>query len=140
MKLAPKVRKRLLISFLLVVLGLGALVCIAYWHSPTRGLPYHDSFADSKAEEWHAFGGTWEVVNGSMRNDSDERGAKLLTGSTRWQNYSIEADVMLLGLGGDAGLIVRSSDEEEGVDAYNGYYAGLRTIDNSLALGRAGYG
>jgi len=79
-------------------------------------------------------------MNGSMRNDSDERGAKLLTGSPYWQNYSIEADVMLLGGGGDAGLIVRSSDEEEGVDAYTGYYAGLRDRDNALVLGRAGHG
>ena len=108
--------------------------------NPNRGLPYRDSFAARKADEWKAFGGTWEVLNGSMRNDSDERGAKLLTGSPEWQNYSIDADVMLLGLGGDAGLIVRSSDEEEGVDAYTGYYAGLRTADNTLVLGRAGHG
>jgi signal transduction histidine kinase len=47
---------------------------------------------------------------------------------------------MLLGLGGDAGLVIRSSREEEGVDAYHGYYAGLRTVDDTLALGRADYG
>jgi hypothetical protein len=75
-----------------------------------------------------------------MRNNSDERGAKLLTGSPQWSDYSVEADVMLLGLGGDAGLVIRSSGEEEGVDAYHGYYAGLRTIDDALAFGRADYG
>jgi signal transduction histidine kinase len=141
MSFAPRMRRHVLISLSLIGLLIATALCLfAYWRSPGRGLPYHDSFAAAKAEEWKALGGTWEVVNGSMRNDSDERGAKLLTGSTHWQNYSIEADVMLLGLGGDAGLIVRSSNEEQGVDAYNGYYAGLRTIDNSLALGRAGYG
>jgi signal transduction histidine kinase len=111
-----------------------------YLRSPNRGLPYSDSFVAGKADEWKAFGGTWELMNGSMRNDSDERGAKLLTGSEKWQNYSIEADVMLLGAGGDAGLVVRSSDEEEGVDAYTGYYAGLRNLDNMLVIGRAGHG
>ena len=119
---------------------LGLVSLIAYWRSPGRGLPYHDSFTAAKAEEWRALGGTWEIVHGSIRNDSDERGAKLLTGSTHWQNYSIDADIMLLGLSGDAGLIARSSHEEEGVDAYDGYYAGIRTIDNALTLGRAGYG
>jgi signal transduction histidine kinase len=94
----------------------------------------------ARTEEWKAFGGSWELTNGSMRNDSDERGAKLLMGSPFWQNYSVEADVMLLGTGGDAGLIIRSSDEEEGVDAYTGYYAGLRDLDNSMVLGRAGHG
>ncbi len=129
-------------AFILAAVAL-ALVCSGaykYWHSPARGLPYVDSFAAGKAEEWKAFGGTWELSHGSMRNASDERGAKLVTGSVDWQNYSIEADMMLLGLGGDAGLLVRSSHEEEGVDAYEGYYAGLRTVDNALTLGRAGYG
>lgn len=126
-----------LICALLALAGVGLR---AYLRSPTRGLPYHDSFAQSSADEWQAFGGTWEIVKGSMRNDSDERGAKLLTGSHYWRNYLIEADVMLLSSGGDAGLIIRSSDEEQGVDAYTGYYAGLRSRDNSLVLGRAAHG
>jgi len=126
-----------LICALLALAGFGLR---AYLHSPNRGLPYHDSFAQSTADEWQAFGGTWEIVKGSMRNDSDERGAKLLTGSHYWRNYLIEADVMLLSEGGDAGLIIRSSDEEQGVDAYTGYYAGLRSRDNALVLGRAGHG
>jgi len=109
-------------------------------HDPAHGLPYHDSFANGSAREWKALGGTWEVVNGAMRNDSDERGAKLITGSARWRDYSIEADIMLLGPDSDAGLILRSNDEEEGVDAYTGYYAGLRSLDNSLVLGHAEQG
>lgn len=120
-----------------------AVVLAAVWlhhHSPSKGLPYRDTFSEGRADEWKAFGGTWELASGTMRNDSDERGAKLLTGSTRWRDYSIEADIMLLGLGGDAGLVIRSSGEEEGVDAYHGYYAGLRSIDDVLAVGRADYG
>lgn len=128
---------------ILLVCTLATLAAVglrAYLRSSTRGLPYHDSFAQDSADEWQAFGGTWDVVKGSMRNDSDERGAKLLTGSHYWRNYLIEADVMLLSSGGDAGLIIRSSDEEQGVDAYSGYYAGLRSLDNALVLGRAGHG
>ena len=120
-----------------VFLALASIGLRAYLHNPRRGLPYRDSFARGRAEEWKAFGGTWELVNGMMRNDSDERGAKLLSGSPYWRDYAIEADVYLLGNSGDAGLIIRSSNEEEGVNAYTGYYAGVRTIDNSLVLGRA---
>jgi Histidine kinase len=141
LNVSRKGRRRIVVASLVCALVmLGTFLLIAYWRSPNRGLPYHDSFAAGNADEWKAFGGTWELVKGSMRNDSDERGAKLLSGSPYWQNYSIEADVMLLGLGGDAGLIVRSSDEEEGVDAYSGYYAGLRSLDNALVMGRAGHG
>src|SRR5216683_1200880 len=135
-----KYRRLIFIVLLACLLVAGFFGFYEYHQKLNRGLPYHDSFATGKAEEWKALGGTWELMNGSMRNDSDERGAKLLTGSAQWQNYSIEADVMLLGEGGNAGLILRSSDEEEGVDAYTGYYAGLRNLDNSLVLGRAGHG
>lgn len=127
------------VGFLTAVLAVVALLAF-YRRSPHRGLPYHDSFAENSATEWKAFGGTWSAGNGVMRNDSDERGAKLVTGSKRWRDYSIEADVMVLGTNSDAGLLVRTSDEEEGVDAYTGYYAGIRSLDNSLVLGRAGHG
>ena len=130
----------MLAAGLLGLMLIATLLVIAYQRNPLRGLPYHDSFASDVAREWKAFGGTWAVSSGTMRNDSDERGAKLTTGSSRWKDYSVEADVMVLGAGGDAGLIVRTSDEEEGVDAYTGYYAGIRSLDNSLVLGRAGHG
>jgi signal transduction histidine kinase len=129
-----------LISLAAAGLAVAGVICYSFRHSPTYKLPYHDSFADGKAGEWKAFGGTWEVADGAMRNDSDERGAKLITGSPYWHNYSIEADVSLLGADGDAGLVLRSSDEEQGVDSYSGYYAGIRSLDNSLVLGRANHG
>lgn len=87
------------------MLVLSAAICfalslpgvLAYVHVRGRGLPYRDSFTKEKADEWKALGGTWELAGGSMGNDSAERDAKLLTGSPRWTDYSIEADVMLLG-------------------------------------------
>lgn len=135
--------KRLHVSGWQILIGstLGLLILVfgfrAYLQGPSHGLPYRDSFAASKADEWTALGGTWELVNGTMRNDSGERGAKLLAGSPYWRDYSIEADVYLLGSSGDAGLILRSSNEEKGVNSYSGYYAGLRTLDNTLVFGRA---
>jgi signal transduction histidine kinase len=133
-------RHALIASFVCAALMAVVFGFHAYLVSPSRGLPDRDAFSQKHADDWDAFGGTWEVTGGSVRNDSDERGAKLMTGSRYWNNYSIEADVMLLGADGDAGLVVRSSNEEQGVDAYNGYYAGLRSYDNRLVLGRAQYG
>ncbi|MGH9583230.1 MAG: family 16 glycoside hydrolase, partial [Bryobacteraceae bacterium] len=120
-------------------IGLSGAAVFRYYTSPTRGLPYAASFVSRGAERWSTFGGTWEVAGGSMRNDSDDRGAKLLMGSRYWRNYTIDADVQLLGLG-DAGIIARATQAELGVDSYSGYYAGLRTMDNSLVLGRADHG
>ena len=138
-------RRRAVVRYMVLALTLLGLALFAvglrsYLRNPTRGLPYADAFTSGKADEWRAYGGTWEVVKGAMRNDSDERGAKLLTGSSYWHNYSVEADIMLIGDSGDAGLLIRSSKEEEGVDSYSGYYSGLRKLDDSLVLGRADHG
>jgi signal transduction histidine kinase len=124
-------------SILCILVGVLFVARLELLHSPSHGLPYRDSFGSGKADEWKAFGGTWELVNGAMHNESDERGAKLVTGSPYWHNYSIESDIYLLGVRGDAGLVIRLGNEEEGVNAYSGYYAGIRTSDNSVVLGRA---
>jgi len=134
-------------SATLVIGAVAVLVLIAiglwlrWYSSPTsRQAIYHDSFRLDKQDDWEPFGGAWEIVDGAMLNNSDERGAKLMTGDRRLKNYVIEADVQLLGQYGDGGLIIRATNEEEGVDAYDGYYAGIRDLDNTLILGRAGYG
>ena len=99
-----------------------------------------DSSKSSPRKHWEAFGGTWQVVNGTMQNIADDRGAKLMNGSRKWHNYMIEADVQLLGETGDAGFVIRATQEEIGVDSYHGYFAGLRDLDDTLILGRADYG
>jgi signal transduction histidine kinase len=106
---------------------------------------FHDDFSrDSNGRlrqaGWQAFGGTWQVVDGAMRNIADDRGAKLMNGNARWHNYQVEADVQMLGETGDAGFVIRASQEEVGVDSYHGYFAGLRDLDETLILGRADYG
>ncbi len=142
---AKRSRSRLMTVFVAVLIVCGTLGALWFslrlYSSRAAQQPlYHDSFRLEKQEEWQPFGGAWEIVDGAMRNNSDERGAKLMNGNVRWKDYVIEADVQLLGQYGDGGLIIRGSNEEEGVDAYDGYYAGIRDLDNTLILGRAGYG
>jgi signal transduction histidine kinase len=121
------------------VVLLAAGIAAWRWFAATRPY-YRDDFAQSRADEWRAVGGAWHLTHGAMHNDSDERGAKMLTGSYRWRDYRLQADVELLGEGGDAGVVVRSNDEEPGVDAYNGYYVGVRMYDSSLVIGRSDHG
>ena len=129
----------------LAMIAIAALIAIAtivfaarrHW-SLARQYP-QDSNLERRAD-WQPFGGAWQFVDGAMLNNSDERGAKLMNGDVQLTNYLIEADVQLLGQYGDAGLIVRANKEEVGVDAYNGFYAGLRDLDNTLILGQASFG
>jgi len=89
--------------------------------------------------QWAAYDGNWNVHGGVMVNESNERGAKLITGSPFWADYALDADIAL-NSSGDAGMIARVSDAEPGVDAYSGIYGGLRVRDKALVLGVADHG
>jgi len=78
----------------------------------------------------------WRAAQGTLRNESDEPGAKLMTGSLWWKNYTLTTDIEVLIQHGHPGVSLRSSDEECGVDSYTGYYVGRRSIvgSNNTAL------
>ena len=107
--------------------------------SQCEALPYHDAFALGRAREWTPIGGFWRVQDGAVINGSDAAGSKLLMGSPKWTDYQITTTLRLLAHGGDVGVVVRVSEAEIGVNAYRGYYVGLRSNDAALVLGRANY-
>jgi hypothetical protein len=127
---------------LLVSAGIGAAVSagVLKWQRlPSRGLPYSDQFATGSYSEWTAYDGNWNARSGVMINESNERGAKLITGSPYWTDYALDADISLNSTG-DAGVIARVSDAEPGVDSYSGIYGGLRMRDEVVVLGVADHG
>jgi signal transduction histidine kinase len=126
-------------AVLACVIGCAAIALAVAFHNKAS-LPYHDSFASNSASEWIPLGGSWEVNNGAVNNRSDERGAKLISGSMAWADYQLDTDLKLIGHEGDVGVIVRIADEERGVDSYRGYYIGLRSADSALVIGRADHG
>lgn len=95
--------------------------------------------ATDRMDKWESYGGVWALEDGVFDNNSDERGAKLMSGSSDWTDVSLSADVRMDQEGGDAGLMIRSNNEDLGVDAYNGYYAGLRASEGALIGGRSNY-
>ena len=125
---------------LILYLGVAAIAVIAvigggllYRSRSGYGLPYYALFTPDAEDHWAALGGTWEVVDGAMRNDSNDRGAKLLTGSPNWKDYVVEGDVQLLG-SGSVGVLARVRDAELGENSQRAYFAGVRTNDG-LVLG-----
>src|SRR6266568_724953 len=89
-----------------LILSFLAIAEFVYLRGPRRGLPYRDSFAQGHAGEWMAYGGAWNLLRQGIENDSNEPGAKLVTGSPYWKDYRLDVDVQLLG-DGDAGAILR---------------------------------
>jgi signal transduction histidine kinase len=126
------------LGFVLAVIA--TVACGLCYRTLRASHPSIASFQPDNTQGWTPYGGSWKIFNGSMQNDSEERGAKLMNGSPDWTDYAVEADIQILGPYGDAGILLRSSGEEEGVDAYHGYYAFLRNMNDTLTIGRADYG
>jgi signal transduction histidine kinase len=122
-----------------VVVAVAALTTAFLCHRATA-FPYRDTFANNQAGEWTPLGGAWQLSDGVVYNRSDERGAKLVSGSPEWTNYQLSAELKLIGHQGDVGVIVRLGEEERGIDSYRGYYIGLRANDSALLIGRADHG
>ena len=137
-------KRRLVLSIVIAAVAVFALAAaVSAWigarraHSPWT---YAFPVGPSAMKAWLPLGGTWEMLNGAIHNGSNDRGAKLVSGSTRWSDYAVRGDLHFDSDHGDMGLVIRSNDEEEGVDAYRGYYAGLRVNDGALVIGKADYG
>jgi len=92
------------------------------------------------SDAWNALGGSWAADASGIENSSEERGAKLVARGGMWKNLQIDADMQIEEPFAEAGFIIRTTAEEEGVDAYHGYFAGIRTMDSSIELGRADFG
>jgi signal transduction histidine kinase len=127
----------------IAILAATVLSLLVWWFWQRHNHPSAPAFSSVSSDlssGWTPFGGAWRSSGQSIYGDSEDRGPKIMDGSPQWANYFVEADVRLLGSYGDAGLMIRSSGEEEGVDSYHGYFAGIRNMDNSFIFGRADFG
>ena len=130
-----------MLACLLVAAVSGAVFFASVYARPRQRLsPLPSSNDYSQTNAWIALGGAWTATSAEIQNDSEERGAKLMTRLGSWDDYQVQADVKIADPYGEAGFIIRSSGEEEGVDAYHGYFAGLRLMDAAIEFGRTDYG
>jgi hypothetical protein len=93
---------------------------------------------------WTPITGRWSSAAGIITNANYGRGDMMIASHSEGADYKISADIRfdLLFAGtnrGDAGLVIRTTDPEPGVDSYQGYYAGLRPDDQTVVLGRASF-
>lgn len=93
---------------------------------------------------WQTISGNWTEHADALSNSNYGRGDMLIAQHSKGADYRISADIRFDLLFsethyGDAGLVIRATDPEQGVDSYRGYYAGLRPDEQTLILGRASY-
>jgi signal transduction histidine kinase len=129
---------------ILAIVAASAAILFASWfqsrHAASAVPPHTYALARGASAEWKPLGGKWRFADGVIRNDSPFRGAKIVTGSSRWRDYTLHADVRYVGEGADMGVMIRSNNEVEGVDTYNGYFIGFRTVDDTIVIGRSNFG
>ncbi|MFC6646298.1 sensor histidine kinase [Granulicella cerasi] len=119
-----------------VAYDLGALIALAV------ALIAFQHFRDhtDPRSAWTAYSGTWKQDNALTVNFTEERDAKFVHTNSQVSDFVLDTDLIVSESDGDAGVIFRSSGEEVGVDAFHGYYAGVRAADATLEFGRADFG
>jgi len=131
--------RQLMAALALAVLA-GSICAWLHWQSANRIVPAHTyRLQTGETGEWTPYGGSWQIVDGAVKSNSYERGAKLLAGSPHWANYTMTSDIWFEGPAADMGVVIRTNEEAEGVDAYRGYFVGIRSLDGTLVMGRANY-
>ncbi|HEX3987209.1 MAG TPA: hypothetical protein VHX13_11445 [Acidobacteriaceae bacterium] len=109
-----------------------------------RLLAVHANDDPLQHKGWKPISGNWTFHDRIISNAHYGRGDMLIIEHPEGRDSRISADVRFDLLFeethyGDAGLILRATDPQPGVDSYKGYYAGLRPDSQTLVLGRASY-
>src|ERR1700744_5278563 len=123
MALPPRLPLRLTARLLMGVTALAISVAAAWawvhWqrtHDVVAALAY--PLQAENSGDWKPYGGSWQIADGAVQSNSYERGAKLLAGSRYWSNYTMSSDIWFEGPAADMGVVIRTNEEAEGVDAY----------------------
>lgn len=131
--------RRALLGLLLIAM---ILIAVFVLYRVRTGKPDPNRYGTMQG--WQSISGRWNEHNGIFTNANYGRGDMLVAQHSEGANYTISADIRFDLLFpethyGDAGLVIRTSNPEPGVDSYQGYYAGIRPDAQTLVLGRASY-
>ena len=123
---------------------LAAALGAACFFLARRSFSWHSGDHHGNMRDWKPISGKWGEHAGIISNRNYGRGDMLIAQRSKGGDYRISADVrfdLLLPETeyGDAGLVIRTTDPEQGVDSYQGYYAGIRPNQQTIVLGRASY-
>jgi hypothetical protein len=135
-----KLAKKILIAICVAIVLCAGILQAFRLRSEAESKDRYESMSD-----WQSISGRWTERSGIISNANYGRGDMLIAKGSQGTNYTISADIRFDLLFpethyGDAGLVIRTTDPpEQGVDSYQGYYAGLRPDGAAVVLGRASY-
>lgn len=108
--------------------------------APIGVLPYASAFGTAGDAGWADYGGCWSVDGDAYQTScGGDVGAKALTGSTGWTDYTVAADVRITSGAGNAGVLARVGDPAVGPDSHDGYTAFYDLGGGTLTIARQQY-
>lgn len=93
-----------------------------------------DDFEDGNTIGWTTYDGGWSAVDGQLKAETSDGGKALL--NTNFTDLVYDADITIGSGDGDAGLLFRTTSPSNGLNAFEGYYAGIST-GGTVTLGKA---
>ena len=85
-------------------------------------------------DRWTFLGGDWSAEDGSLSVESGT-GPKAVIKGMEAADFQLDVEVRSDAEGAQAGVVFRSRDLEEGVDAFKGYYVGISGGEDIVAWG-----
>lgn len=133
-----------LVRTVIIAVSLAAALAAVSFYIARRGFNWESSDHYGSMQGWQPISGKWSEHSGVIFNRNYGRGDMLIAQHSKGTDYRIAADVRFDLLFpeteyGDAGLVIRTTDPQQGVDSYQGYYAGIRPNQQTIVLGRASY-
>ena len=83
---------------------------------------------------WKTHGGEWSASGGVLRVTGGV-GPKAAIEGLQTGDFQLDVEIRPEGDGAQAGIVFRADDLKEGVDAFRGYYAGLKAGGNLVTWG-----
>ncbi len=99
-----------------------------------EGVVFRDDFQSGRLDRWQLFGGEWRANDGIL-TVSDGRGPRAHIRDLQLSDFQLDIDVRIERPGAQAGIVFRVANAQEGIDAYDGYYAGLHCGVNQVVWG-----
>ena len=95
-------------------------------------LPFKGDFIAFPSPSWKSHGGQWSLEGEELRVNGGS-GPKVEVAGLQAGDFQLDVELRAEGEGAQAGVLFRASEMAEGIDAFRGYYVGVKAGGN-LAL------
>lgn len=110
------------------------LIAAAGLAAAAPALPFKADFSKFPTAPWRTLGGDWSAADGVLKVSGDN-GPKAVIDGLAAGDFQLDVELRPETDGAQAGIIVRGGDFAGGIDAFRGYFAGIKATGNIVVWG-----